>query len=80
MDRKIELVTGPRAAEILGIRPQTLRAWRMTGRGPKYIRYGGKTGRIVYRLSDLEAWLDAQTHQNTSEETVKAQGVGHGRA
>jgi len=78
MSRNIELVSGPEAAKILGIRPQTLRIWRMTGRGPKYIRYGGRTGRIVYRVSDLEAWLDAQTHQNTSEETVKAQGVEHG--
>ncbi len=37
---------------------QTLAVWRMRGLGPRYIKTGG---RIRYRLSDVDAWLDANT-------------------
>lgn len=33
----------------------TLAVWRHERRGPKYIRLGG---RVLYRGSDLNAWLD----------------------
>ena len=36
----------------------TLAHWRSEGRGPKYIKVGGK---VAYRGSDLNEWLDAQT-------------------
>lgn len=32
--------------------------WRSQGRGPRYLRVGG---RIAYRLRDLKAYRDAQT-------------------
>jgi predicted site-specific integrase-resolvase len=44
------------AARLLSISASTLRAWRSQGRGPAYIRAGR---RIVYRVSDLEAFLGA---------------------
>jgi excisionase family DNA binding protein len=45
------------AAEYLGIRPQTLAIWRMTGRySLPYHRVGR---RVVYRQSDLDAFLAA---------------------
>jgi hypothetical protein len=43
-----------RAAEFLGLAPQTLRNWRFLGRGPKYSKLGR---RVVYRVSDLEEFL-----------------------
>lgn len=44
------------AAPYICVKPDTLRVWRRRGRGPAYI----KTGRLVlYRRSDLDAWLDA---------------------
>jgi hypothetical protein len=59
------------AAEYLGRQPQTLRKWRLNGGGPRYIRMGrGKAARVGYRLSDLEAWLEARTFESTSEETA----------
>lgn len=46
------------AAEYLGIEPHTLVQWRYRGQGPAYV----KSGRfVVYRLKDLDAWLDANT-------------------
>lgn len=37
----------------------TLRFWRHQGRGPKSFRLGS-TGRVMYKKSDVEAWLQAQ--------------------
>ncbi len=42
----------------LGICPRTLDNWRSQGRGPRYIRVGR---RIVYRVEDLEAYLESRT-------------------
>jgi hypothetical protein len=44
------------AAAYLGICPRTLDNWRSQRRGPRFIRVGR---RIVYRVQDLEAYLDA---------------------
>lgn len=52
-----DLLTTEAAAARLGVAPQTMTDWRWKSRGPKFV----KVGRLVrYRLSDLEAWLDAQ--------------------
>lgn len=45
------------AAEMLGLSRGTLANWRAEGRGPHYIKLGKD---VLYRVSDLEAWLDAQ--------------------
>jgi hypothetical protein len=41
------------AAGFLGVQPQTLRYWRMKGRGPAYERDGRA---ISYAVSELVAW------------------------
>ncbi len=46
------------AAEIIGVAPSTLRAFRSQRRGPLFCRIGR---RIVYRLPDLEAYLAENT-------------------
>jgi len=65
------LLTESEASEILGFSKNTLRAWRVSGRGfenppPQFI----KCGRAVrYRLSDLKKWMDSQvTFQSTSDQ------------
>lgn len=59
------------AAEYLSRQSQTLRKWRLSGVGPRYIRMGrGLRARVGYRLSDLEAWLEARTFDSTSQETI----------
>lgn len=46
------------AAEHLGISPKTLRAWRLQGRGPRYV----KLGRAVrYLVQDLDQWASGRT-------------------
>lgn len=58
------------AAAFLGQAIQTLHQWRFRGTGPKFY----KSGRSVrYRISDLEAWLNARAFTSTAEaeEAVK---------
>jgi len=52
---KVQVVNDREAARFLGLAPQTLRNWRTNRRGPKYVRLGG---RIVYRLVDLNEFLN----------------------
>jgi predicted DNA-binding transcriptional regulator AlpA len=60
------------AAAMLGIKPQTLRKWRLTGTGPRYVRLGGPLGRVAYRQSEIDAWLSARTFASTADETVRS--------
>jgi len=41
------------------ISPRTLERWRWLRQGPPYLRIGG---RVVYRLTDVEAFEAAQLH------------------
>lgn len=50
------LLTEAQAAAYRGLKPQTVRIERCRGKGPRYIRQGG---RIFYRRSDLERYLEA---------------------
>jgi hypothetical protein len=42
--------------------PRTLEQWRWQGRGPRYLKIGG---RVIYRLCDVEAHEAANLHANT---------------
>ena len=42
------------------ISPRTLERWRWLGTGPTYIKVGG---RVVYALTDTEAYEAAQRHE-----------------
>lgn len=47
-----------------GFSPQTLANWRWLDLGPDYIKTTpGRAGRIRYRRSAIEAYLDARTVQ-----------------
>jgi len=45
------------------ISPRTLERWRWLGQGPQFLKIGG---RVVYRLTDIEAYEAAQLHESTS--------------
>jgi predicted DNA-binding transcriptional regulator AlpA len=49
--------------------PRTVQRWRATGEGPPYIRVGR---RILYRRSDVEAWLSSQTFCHRADELKRA--------
>ncbi len=44
------------------ISPRTLEQWRWQGRGPRYLKIGG---RVVYPLAEIEAFEAANLHTNT---------------
>jgi len=58
-----ENLTSEEAAEFLGLSPKTLPNWRSHGRGPVYRKHGRK---VIYNISDLRAWSDAQARHSTS--------------
>jgi hypothetical protein len=47
------------------ISPRTLERWRWLGEGLPFIKLGG---RVVYRLSDIEAYEKAQVRRSTSDQ------------
>jgi len=59
------LLTPSALAGQLDVTERTLSEWRITGRGPAFIRLG-KT--VRYRSAAVEAWLLSQEHHSTSEE------------
>jgi hypothetical protein len=49
-------------AERWQMSPRTLEQWRWQGKGPKFLKIGG---RVVYRLEDIDAFEAANLHMNT---------------
>ena len=59
------LLTQHEAANVLRLSQRTIERLRVSGVGPKFIRYGGRS--IRYRQSDLEEWIASRVVQSTSE-------------
>ncbi|WP_426727049.1 helix-turn-helix transcriptional regulator [Corynebacterium auriscanis] len=57
IDDNVIAVKTTDAARMIGVSPGTLRNWRSAGTGPAYIPLSANT--VVYKVSDLEAWIDA---------------------
>ena len=64
------LIDEKRAAEILGVKPRSLQAWRIRGGGPPYVKISAKC--VRYRITDLEEWAAERVVSSTSEATVAA--------
>jgi hypothetical protein len=52
------------AAKLLRLSPRTLEKQRGLGGGPRFRKFGR---RVLYALSDLEAWAESRTFQMTSD-------------
>ena len=52
------------AARFLGLSGRTLEKHRVYGTGPTYRKIGG---RVVYAVSDLQAWADLGAQSSTSD-------------
>ena len=63
------LLTPQEAAELLRSKDRTLERWRHAGGGPPFVKIGR---RVVYRLSDLEAWLAQQRREHTGASVAPA--------
>lgn len=48
------------------VRPHAREAPHLYGTGPRYSKLGG---RVVYRLDDLQAWVDRGSKVSTSDDT-----------
>jgi predicted DNA-binding transcriptional regulator AlpA len=51
-----EVSSRAQLADYVGIATQTLARWATEGKGPKFVRAGG---RVLYRRDDVTAWLDS---------------------
>ncbi len=60
----LTLIDNKQAADILGVNYLTLQNWRSTGKSPRYVKVGRN---VRYRISELKAWLEAQTRNHTGE-------------
>jgi predicted DNA-binding transcriptional regulator AlpA len=60
----MELLKPSEVAEWTRLSEQTLANMRWQGRGPAYLKAGG---RVVYRRSDVENWLDSTASGGTSD-------------
>ncbi|MGH7087779.1 MAG: helix-turn-helix transcriptional regulator [Stellaceae bacterium] len=57
----------PEAARFVGLSIRTLEKHRIYGTGPRYSKLGG---RVVYRLEDLQAWVDSAVKVSTSDRGI----------
>ncbi len=55
-----DVFTQPEAAELLGLKPQTLKAYRVRGDGPKEIPVEGGKYPYSYRKEDLVEWTQGR--------------------
>jgi DNA-binding transcriptional MerR regulator len=63
-----QLANNSAAADHLGIAAATLQYWRTTGAQKiPFIKVGG---RVMYRISDLDDWLTANTFSHTGEYSI----------
>lgn len=59
------LISPAEAAEVLGVKVQTLSVWRCSGRhGLPFLKVGAA---VKYRRSDLEDWLSGRRFTHTGQ-------------
>lgn len=62
------LIDADTLAERLSIRRRTVDEWRITGKGPKFIRIGRS---VRYNPESVDSWLLSNEHNSTVEEVRK---------
>jgi predicted DNA-binding transcriptional regulator AlpA len=64
----VAVLRTPEAAEYLGLSISTMNKLRVKGgnSAPPFVRISARA--VGYRLSDLDAWLDAQRRTSTSDD------------
>src|SRR5262245_36742929 len=59
------LLPEAQSAELLGVTPRALQAWRQRGGGPAFVRISARC--IRYRRKDLLAWAASRLRSSTSD-------------
>ena len=65
-DMNDRILSTREAAEWIRGSERALERWLVTGDGPKFCRIGPR--RVGYRLSDVQAWLDARAYPHRAAE------------
>ena len=63
-------VSANEAAAMLGVSSRTLANWRTLGIGPAFVRVGRVRSRTLYRIDDLNAWLDNNRVETSGSKAV----------
>ncbi|MEP1229794.1 MAG: helix-turn-helix domain-containing protein [Litorimonas sp.] len=58
------LVDTKKAAEILGISPNTLKKYRMIGGGPEFLKFNRT---VRYNIVDLQNWASRRKFNSTAD-------------
>ena len=66
-----ELLDTDGVARICGLAPETLRRWRMTGVGPRFVRLGRA---VRYRKAAVDAFLAGREYATTTEADMAGAG------
>jgi predicted DNA-binding transcriptional regulator AlpA len=64
------LLTEAQAADFLGYTPRALQAWRVSGKGPAFVKISNRS--VRYRRADLENWVDERVRRSTSDPGIRA--------
>lgn len=67
-----ELLDTERVAKVCGLSEVTLRKWRITGDGPRFVRLGRA---VRYRRADLDAYLARRAFTSTTEADMSVVGA-----
>lgn len=60
-----KLISTEDAAELVRLRPQTLRSLRSKGGGPAFIKLA--QNRVAYSIADLEKWTQERKRRSTAD-------------
>ena len=63
-------VSANEAAAMLGVSLRTLANWRTLGIGPAFVRVGRVHSRTLYRIDDLNIWLDNNRVETSGSKAV----------
>lgn len=61
------LLTTKELATLLRVHTSTVERWRSQGTGPTFTKGSGMRGRVLYLLSDVRAWIEANKRRSTSD-------------
>lgn len=64
----MSLLNQREVATRLRLSPRTLERFRLSGEGPKFVKAGR---RVLYRQTDLDAWINSRIRTSTSDIAVQ---------
>ena len=68
--RQTRLLMPGEVANLLGVKPKTLEAWRASGEGPPHVKVGRKL--IRYDPADVAIWMKEHRQPGSSSPTQDA--------